>query len=51
MAGEKSDLKLHQQMSSYFLTSLTNAIAATDLMAAQLENQPEENRGPTCPNT
>ena len=46
MAGEKSDLKLHQQMSSYFLNSLTNAIAATDLMAAQLENQPEENRGP-----
>ena len=46
MAEEKRDLKLHQQMSSYFLNSLTNAIAATDLMAAQLEKQPEESRSP-----
>ena len=46
MAEEKRDLKLHQQMSSYFLNSLTNAIAATDLMAAQLEKQPEEARSP-----
>ncbi len=46
MAGEKNDLKLHQQMSSYFLNSLTNAIAATDLIAAQLEKQPEEELSP-----
>lgn len=42
MAGEKDEFKLHQQMSSYFLTSLSNAVAATDLMAAQLEKKPKE---------
>jgi signal transduction histidine kinase len=46
MAEEKNELKLHQQMSNYFLSSLSNAIAAADLMAAQLEKQPEEASGP-----
>ncbi len=40
MAEEKDDLKLHQQMSNYFLSSLQNAIAAADLMAARLEGEP-----------
>ena len=42
MSGEKDELKLHEQMSNYFLNSLNNAIAATDLMAAQLEKRPED---------
>ena len=42
VADEKDELKLHRQMGSYFLNSLNNAIAATDLMAAQLENRPED---------
>ncbi len=46
MADEKSELKLYQQMGNYFLTSLNNAVAATDLMAAQLEKQPEGAAGP-----
>ena len=42
MAEDKDELKLHRQLGSYFLNSLNNAIAATDLMAAQLEKDPEE---------
>ena len=42
MSGEKDELKLHEQMSNYFLNSLNNAVAATDLMAAQLEKRPED---------
>ena len=45
MAGEKNDLKLYQQMGNYFLNSLNNAIAAADLMAAQLEKQPDAAAG------
>ncbi len=47
MADGKEELKLYQQMGSYFLNSLTNAIAATDLMSAQLEKQAEN---PSAPN-
>ena len=45
MAGEKNELKLYQQMGNYFLNSLNNAIAAADLIAAQLEKQPQSPAG------
>ncbi len=41
MAGEKDELRLHQQLNSYFLASLQNAVAAADLMAARLEKTPQ----------
>jgi signal transduction histidine kinase len=42
VSGEKDEISLQQQMNRYFLNALQNAVAAADLMAAQLEKQPEE---------
>ena len=46
MADEKDELKLYRQLGGYFLNSLSNAIAATDLMSAQLEKAPKDPSGP-----
>ncbi len=45
MAGAKKDPKLYPQLSGYLMNTLQNAIAAADLMSAQLEKTPEDASG------